>query len=73
MIPLVSLFHQESYVSSISKPPLMMSSVFCLQDENMTIQHQITNDVTDDVIDDVVWKTLIHICLLSGFICDCLV
>jgi hypothetical protein len=38
MVPLVSLFHQESHVSSISKPPLMMSSVFCLQDANMTIQ-----------------------------------
>jgi hypothetical protein len=33
----------------------------------------LTNDVTDNVIDDVVWKTLIHICLLSGFVCDCLV
>jgi hypothetical protein len=38
MIPLVSLFHQESHVLSISKPPLMISSVFCLQDVNMTIQ-----------------------------------
>jgi hypothetical protein len=38
MIPLVSLFHQESHVSSISKPPLMMSSVFCLQHANMIIQ-----------------------------------
>jgi hypothetical protein len=38
MILLVSLYHQESYVSSISKPSLMMSYVFRLQDANMTIQ-----------------------------------
>jgi hypothetical protein len=38
IIPLISLHHQESHVSSISKPSLMMSSVHRLQDGNMTIQ-----------------------------------
>jgi hypothetical protein len=69
MMPLESSHRQESHVLSISKPSLMMLFVLRLQDANMTTQYQATNNV----INDVIWKTLIHICLLSGSICDCLV